>query len=605
MDLVMPDGQDIRVGGELLSLKGRSWSRIEVSLDAYKSVKAKTEHPLLAQIAAGRGLDGNTFEAFLNPMISKEMPEPFTFLGMEAATARVSQAIREKERIGIWSDYDCDGATSAAVLGWFLRMCGHDDFVVRIPDRLKDGYGPNTAGILSMRDDDKCDLVCVLDSGIVAFEPLTAAQDAGMEIVVVDHHMAEDTLPPAVAIVNPNRKDQPKGFGHLCAAGVTFVLAVAVARDLRDRNYFGLAGVPDLMELLDLVALGTVCDVVPLTGLNRAFVSVGEKYLSKRKRPGIAALALAAGHKETDPITAKECGWILGPRINAGGRISNSDSGALLLLEQDPVEATAKAEALNAINVARKELDGYATEVALGQMAGRDTGADRTLALAVVEDAHEGVVGISASRVKDYCGAPAIVLTRAHDGTLKGSARSVGDFDIGHAIIAARQAGIIIKGGGHGMAGGLTLEEDRLKDFKSFMDAEITKSSYYQTGIISDADAKMKLAHLDVASVKALDVMRPFGTANREPLIILEEVQLDSIKILKEKHFKLALTSQGRKIDGMMWGVVGTDLGDEVEASIGRMVDVYGTVGINEFPRGTFNTQMIVEDIRYSAGFLS
>lgn len=599
----MPDGQGIHAEQALLSLKGRAWNRLDVPLDAYKSIRPKASHPLLAQIAAGRGLTGETYDAFLDPRISREMPEPFDFLGMEAAAARVSLAIREKQRIGIWSDYDCDGATSAAVLGWFLRMCGHTDFVLRIPDRIRDGYGPNTAGILAMQDHDNVDLVCVLDSGTVAFEPLTAARDAGMEVVVVDHHMAEDTLPPAVAVVNPNRKDQPPGYGHLCAAGVTFVLAVAVARDLKQRNFFGLEGVPDLMELLDLVALGTVCDVVPLTGLNRAFVSVGEKYLSRRKRPGIAALALAAGVKPGEPITAKECGWILGPRINAGGRISASDSGARLLLEEDPAAATEKAEALNAINVQRKELDGYATDIALAQFAGSETGVKK-LALAIVEDAHEGVVGISASRVKDAFDRPAIVLSRAHDGTLKGSARSVPGFDIGHAIIGARQAGIIVKGGGHGMAGGLTIEESRLADFQAFMDTQIAASDFFVTGIVTDADAKMGLAHLDVEAIESLDVLRPFGTANREPQIILENVQLDGIRILKEKHFKLALSSGGRTIDGLMWGVVGTDLGEDIQASVGRMIDVLGTVGINEF-RGNKSAQMIVEDVRFSEGFLA
>ena len=519
---------------ENLSFMGRTWEVREPEIAALTRLRSAGEDPLAARIMSARGIDRDTLAGFVTPKIQEALPNPMSFLGMQAAAERLARAIREGETVGIWSDYDADGATSGAILGSFLRLCGRGNFQLRIPDRIEEGYGPNTPGLLAMRDAG-CDLICILDSGTTAFEPLAAAKEAGIEVIVIDHHAAEETLPEAVAVVNPNRKDQPEGQGHICAAGMTFIFAIATTMLLRKEGWFDgkdgrPATAPDLWSLLDLVALGTVCDVVPLIGVNRAFVYRGLPLLTARGRPGIKALAAAAGIDPLAPITEKECGWVLGPRINAGGRIGQSDSGALLLLEEDPEKATARAEALHALNAERRQLEAATTEAAIEQLADRRPGVDRGLALAVVEDAHEGVVGISAARLREAYDAPAIVLSRAHDGALKGSARSVPGFDIGHAIIAARQAGILVKGGGHGMAGGLTIDQSRLADFIAFMDGEIAKTDYARNGVVSQADASLSLAEFTVAGLRGMDRMRPFGTANEEPRIVLAGAVLQEIR---------------------------------------------------------------------------
>ncbi|MCW3784426.1 single-stranded-DNA-specific exonuclease RecJ [Defluviimonas salinarum] len=592
---------------EAVSFRGRKWQIPDAPRSEMIEFKRKGANPVLARILAARGLTAMEYDAFMKPTIRELMPDPFFLLDMEPGAKRIARAIRERERIGIWSDYDADGATSAGVLGRFLRMCGHDDFTVRIPDRIREGYGPNTPGLLDMKETRGCNLVCILDAGIVAFEPLSAAADAGMEIVVIDHHMAEDTIPKAVAVINPNRKDQKPGLGHLCAAGVSFIFAVAVARELRSAGYFDgkegrPGGVPDLMELLDLVALGTVCDVVPLKTLNRAFVARGISYLSGRKTPGIAALALAAGIEPGDEIGEQACGWILGPRINAGGRIGDSASGALLLLEEDPAVAGERATALHEMNATRKEIEAAATEAAIAQMSGRMPGVTRTLALAIV-DAHEGVVGISAGRLKEQFDAPAIVLTADHEGNLKGSARSIAGFDIGHAIIEARNRGLIIKGGGHGMAGGLTLTRAQVPGLLEFVNGEIAKTGYFRDGITTSADLDLRLKDLTVEVIQDIEGLRPFGTGNPEPVVILERVSLAETRILKEKHLKMVFRDGDLTIDGLMWNVVGTVLGDEILAAHGRTFDVLGKPQINEF-RGRKSPQIMVEDLRFHAAAL-
>ncbi len=598
---------EMTITRETLSFMGRSWEVREPDIAALTRLRTAGEDPLAARIMSARGIDRDTLTSFVTPKIQEALPNPMSFLGMQAAAERLAQAIREGQTVGIWSDYDADGATSGAILGSFLRLCGRGDFQLRIPDRIEEGYGPNTPGLLAMRDAG-CDLICILDSGTTAFEPLAAAKEAGIEVIVIDHHAAEETLPEAVAVVNPNRKDQPEGQGHICAAGMTFIFAIATTMLLRKEGWFDgkdgrPATAPDLWSLLDLVALGTVCDVVPLIGVNRAFVYRGLPLLTARGRPGIKALAAAAGIDPLAPITEKECGWVLGPRINAGGRIGQSDSGALLLLEEDPEKATARAEALHALNTERRQLEAATTEAAIEQLADRRPGVDRGLALAVVEDAHEGVVGISAARLREAYDAPAIVLSRAHDGALKGSARSVPGFDIGHAIIAARQAGILVKGGGHGMAGGLTIEESRLAEFVAFMDGEIGKTEYARIGVVSQADARLTLAEFTVAGLRGMDRMRPFGTANEEPRIVLAGAVLQDIRVLKEIHFKLVLEDRGVTVDALMWNAANLPIAREIREAIGSRVDVYGTGSINAF-RGKETPQIVISDIRLTPGVL-
>ncbi|MCE6957718.1 single-stranded-DNA-specific exonuclease RecJ [Cereibacter sphaeroides] len=602
----MPEVTQLSQADTGLSFRGRAWAVRDAEAGAIRGLKATGCTDDLARILASRGVTATGLAAFQEPKIRDLMPDPYFLRDMEPATKRLAQAIRNRERIGIWSDYDCDGATSAGILGRFLRMCGHPDFLLRIPDRIHEGYGPNTPGLLGMQADG-CGLICILDAGTVAFEPLEAAAAAGIDVIVLDHHGAKDTVPPAVAVVNPNRKDQKPGLGHLCAAGVTFVATVAVTRELRDSGYFDgrdgrPADVPELMQLLDLVALGTVCDVVPLVGLNRAFVARGLPWLSRRITPGIRALARVAGIDPDAPIDETACGWVLGPRLNAGGRIGTSTMAALLLLEEDPVRAEARAEELDQLNTRRKEIEAAATEAAIAQLGGRVPGVDRTLAIAVVS-AHEGVVGISAARLKEAFDAPAIVLTEAEHGLLKGSARSLPGFDIGHAILSAHQAGLVEKGGGHGMAGGVTLRPDQLQAFTAFMNAEIAKTAYWREGLRSEADIALPLGRLTVPFIESLDRLRPFGTANTEPVVLLQDVVLSEIRILKEKHFKIVARNGSDEIDAMLWNVAGTALGEKIQAAKGRRIDILGKPQVNEFMRKK-RPQVIVDDLRFAPGAL-
>lgn len=589
--------------GLIKSFMGKTWDVLPYDSQSVRSLVSKGVNPVMAQIMAGRGITVDQADSFLDPKIKELMPQPLSFLGMRDATIRMSQSIIMGEKIGIWSDYDVDGATSAAIMGSFLRMCHHRDFTIRIPDRIVEGYGPNTQGLLEMKNQGH-DLTCVLDAGTTAFEPLQAAHDAGLDVLVIDHHAAEPELPKAIAVVNPNRLDQPPGQGHLCAAGMTFIFTIAVTSSLQRANFFdGLEGrparVPDLWSLLDLVALGTVCDVVPLIGLNRAFVHRGLPLLTDRRRPGIAALAAIAGIQPTAPITEKECGWVLGPRINAGGRIGSSDSGALLLLEEDQNAAATKAKLLDDLNTERKSLETATTKAALEIFQDRVPGRDKEIAVAIVEEAHEGVVGISAARLREAVDAPAIVLSRAHDGMLKGSARSVPGFDIGHAIIEARQAGLLIKGGGHGAAGGLTIDPERVGAFIDFMNGKISQSDYAIKGTPAIADIEASLSDITVSTIEQMEGLRPFGTANEEPRVILRDVMIKEIKILKGTHLKLTLSSGSGQIDALMWGVAESDMKGKIENAMHANVDVYGKMSINEF-RGNKSVQMIISDIRFS-----
>lgn len=585
------------------SMMGRTWKVNEPDAGVISGLLSAGESNLCARLLAARGVTAEGLASFVDPKIRSMLPNPSTFFDMDKAARRLADAIRDGEKVGIWSDYDADGATSAAILGRFLRQCNRPDFHLRIPDRIAEGYGPNAKGLLEMQALGY-NLVCVLDAGTTAFEPIADAAGQGMQILVIDHHAAEDTLPQAIAVVNPNRKDQAPGYGHLCAAGMTFIFTVAVTLALRNDGWFDgkdgrPSGAPDLWSLLDLVALGTICDVVPLTGLNRAFVARGLPILNQRSNAGLAALAQIAGIEPQAVITERECGWVLGPRINAGGRIGQSVSGACLLLEDDPVRALEMATELQALNVRRKEIGEETTGQAISQLEGREPGIDRGLALAVVEDAHEGVVGISAARLREAYDAPAIVLARAHDGCLKGSARSVPGFDIGQAIIAARVAGILVKGGGHGMAGGLTIEEARLAEFIAFMDEEIIRTDYWTTGVLTHADLSLPIRELTVEGIRTMDRLRPFGTANEEPRVIIRGAVLGEIRVLKEKHFKLSLRDGSAQLDVLMWGVAESPLGARIRDAVGKPVDVYGTASINAF-RGKETAQMVASDIRLS-----
>lgn len=588
------------------SFRNRLWTKPEFTDTQVDALIGGGANALTAPILAARGMAEEEVADFLSPTIRSLLPNPSFFKDMDPAADRLVDAIRNREKIAIWSDYDVDGATSAATLGRFLRDCGCTDFEIYIPDRITEGYGPNAEGLLALQKGG-ADLVVILDAGTAAYEPLEAARDAGLDVVVVDHHAAEEELPPAVALVNPNRLDQEAGYNHVCAAGMTFIFAVAVNLRLRKMAHFdGQDGrpeqAPDLMSYLDLVALGTICDVVPLTTLNRAFVMRGLPHLSARTLPGIRALAAVASC--ADEIDPRACGFALGPRINAGGRIGDSGLGAALLLCEDEEEALAMAQTLDDLNRERQEMEKACTAEALDQV--RDLfvpGETRALATAVV-DAHEGIVGISAARLKEALDAPAFVLAPTPEGWLKGSGRSVSGFDLGAAIIAARKAGLLVKGGGHAMAGGITVERDKLEAFTAFVNKAIAQSDYATTGVVSRVDAVIPLDRATTGLVDATQSLAPFGMGNPTPRFVLKGVRLADVRILKEKHCKCIfedpeLGPAGKVVDGLIWNSAGTPFGDALQEAKGQLVDVLGALEINEW-NGRRRVQIKLEDMRLS-----
>src|SRR5262252_2741074 len=452
------------------SLTGRRWA--ERLADERMALAIAQRHGLpdaICRLLAARDVDLEGVPDFLEPTLRKFLPDPLHLKDMDAAVDRLVRAVRERERIVVFGDYDVDGATSAALLLRFFRSVG-GNIAVYIPDRRKEGYGPNTAALLKLRQDGAA-VVVTVDCGITAYEPLAEARRAGLDTIVIDHHQAEITLPEAVAVVDPNRIDEQSPHKQLAAVGVAFLLAVGVNRALREAGWYSAERPePDLRQWLDLVALGTVADVVPLTGVNRALVRQGLVVMGQRRNAGLAALADIARLREAPG--AYHLGFLLGPRVNAGGRVGQADLGARLLASDDPHEVGALALRLDEFNAERRAIERAVLDQAVEHIE-RTYGPERqglpAALLVESEGWHVVVIGIVASRLVERYGRPAFVI--GMDGAIgKGSGRSVRGVDLGAAVIAARQAGLLVNGGGHAMAAGVTVVRDVLPDLARFLD---------------------------------------------------------------------------------------------------------------------------------------
>ena len=450
------------------SAGGRAWRD---RLDARGQARATTiaqRHgvpELLARVLAGRGVEPDEVEAYLDPTVRRLMPDPHVLTGMEAAAARIVDAITRGESVAIFGDYDVDGATASALLCRYLRHCGLDP-IVHIPDRIFEGYGPNVEAIRSFAERG-VKLLVTVDCGTTSLEPLAEAKKLGLDTVVIDHHQADEELPPAVAIVNPNRADDLSGLGHLAAVGLVFLTLVAVTRLLRARGFWTSArSEPDLLSLLHLVALGTVADVVPLKGLNRAFVAKG--LIALRRRDHIGQTALMDAARLSGPPEAWHLGFLLGPRINAGGRIGRADLGVRLLLEDDPSEAARIAAELDRLNRERQQIElatvAQAEAEAMAALGLEEKGA---VVVTAAEGWHPGVVGLVAARLKERYGRPAFAIALDPSGIGTGSGRSIPGVDLGKAVRRAVHEGLALKGGGHAMAAGITLRKDALGAFRA------------------------------------------------------------------------------------------------------------------------------------------
>ncbi|MCC7275409.1 MAG: single-stranded-DNA-specific exonuclease RecJ [Alphaproteobacteria bacterium] len=577
------------------SFTGRRWRpRLADDRIAFAIADRLSLPEAVCRVLAARGIAADDAQRFLNPTLRDLLPDPSHLRDMDRAAERIAAAVRAGEGIAIFGDYDVDGATSSALLLRFLRAAGARTSVY-IPDRIAEGYGPNLAALLRLQREG-ARVVVTVDCGTTAFEALAGARDAGLDVIVVDHHVAEPALPAALAVVNPNRLDQETPHRTLAAVGVAFLLVVAVNRALRAQGWWASRPEPNLLAWLDLVALGTVCDVMPLVGLNRALVAQGLKVMARRGNAGLAALADVARLDERPQ--AFHLGYVLGPRVNAGGRVGRADLGARLLATDDPREAAEIAAELDRHNEERRriEADVLAAATATVEGALASAGAlDPVLALA---DAawHPGVIGIVASRLKERFDRPAMVMA-IEEGMAKGSGRSVPGFDLGAAVIAARQAGILTRGGGHTMAAGFALPADRIAEFAAFL-CERFGACGEVAGRLPEIglDGTLAVGALLPELVAELDTVGPYGTGMPEPRFALGHVRVALADPVGQSHVRCVLAAaSGERVKAIAFRAMEGPLGPSLLAARGRTIHVAGRPSIDLWNGGR-TVQIRIDD---------
>jgi single-stranded-DNA-specific exonuclease len=559
---------------------------------------------ILANLLASREVSLDEVENFLEPKIKTLLPDPFMLLDMEQAVSHVVAAVIAKKKITIFADYDVDGATSAALLRRFFAEVG-TDVMVYVPDRILEGYGPNSQALLNLKKSGT-DLVITVDCGTVAFKPLEDAAKAGLEIIVIDHHLGVIEKPDAIAVINPNRIDEKFAHKNLCAAGVCFLFAVALNKRLRESGFYEQRKEPNLMALLDLVALGTVCDVMPLTGLNRAFVAQGLKVLRQRKNPGLRQICDLAGLNE-EP-SSYHLGFVLGPRINAGGRVGSSHMGAKILSSEDDAEIESIAKELEAFNKQRKEIEKQVLDEAVKSLESGAAGFSKNdpVIFAVSKNWHQGVIGIVASRLKDLYGKPVAVIA-IDDAGLKGKAscRSISGIDFGSEILKARMDGLLLEGGGHAMAAGFSVLAEKIPALHEFFcknwAQKVAELSAQKT---VEFDLALDLAQVNLELLKELSTLEPFGVGNARPKFILRDLQKMNAKIIGQtgEHLSCIFSSKtvlgfNGNISAVGFGLVKTTLGEILlDSKYKKPIDVVGTLNINAW-MGMQKVQMIIEDV--------
>ncbi|MFK7869973.1 MAG: single-stranded-DNA-specific exonuclease RecJ [Roseobacter sp.] len=567
------------------SLTGRRWVGPDLATEraAEALVQQAAVPQAVANVLARRGVSPQEAIGFLSPALRDLLSDPRHLRDMEKAAKRLIQAVNNRERVAIFADYDVDGGCSAALLIAWLRDF-NTDATLYIPDRIDEGYGPNDAAMSDLAA--RHDLIVCVDCGTLSHGPVEAA--AGADVVILDHHLGGETLPAAHAIVNPNRQDEDGSLSHLCAAGVVFLLLVEVGRQLREAGRKG----PDLLSFLDLVALATVADVAPLIGVNRAFVRQGLLVMARRHRPGLAALSDIA-RLDRAP-TAYHLGYVLGPRINAGGRVGAADLGAQLLATQDLQQASRLAERLDALNTERRAIEERVRAEALAQAEAR--GFDRALVWAAGDGWHPGVVGIVASRLKEVSGKPSIVIG-FENGIGKGSGRSVPGIDLGQPIQRLALEDLLLKGGGHKMAAGLTVREDLLEPAMVALESLLEKQGAHQS---NTADLRLDGILMPTAAtvelVESIETAGPFGAGASAPRFALAHMRVRYFKRVGENHLKFACVDDtGHEIDGICFRAFDGPMGPALEQHGGRRFHLAGRLEINSW-QGRQKVQLSLED---------
>ncbi len=567
------------------SLTGRRWIGPAAALDrAAEAMVQATDLPYpVCLVLARRGVAPEGAQGYLAPSLRDLLPDPRSLLDMEKAAARFLAAVERRECIAIFADYDVDGGTSAALLIDWLRQMGREA-TLYVPDRIDEGYGPNDeamAGLAAAHD-----LIVCVDCGTLSHGPVAAAK--GADVVILDHHLGGEVLPDALAVVNPNRQDESGDLAHLCAAAVVFLMLVEAGRQLREAGRKG----PDLMAMLDLVALATVADVAPLIGVNRAFVRQGLRVMARRERPGLVALADVARMDSTP--AAYHLGFLMGPRVNAGGRIGRADLGARLLACNNPAEAQAMAERLDQLNGERREIEAGVQAAAMAQAQAR--GLDAPLVWASSEGWHPGVVGIVASRLKEVANRPAIVI--GFDGNVgKGSGRSITGVDLGAAIQKLAAEGLLMKGGGHKMAAGLTVARDLLEPAMARLSELLAKQGAGAGGAADLAlDGLLMPGAATPDLITQLDAAGPFGAGAAAPRHVFAQMQITFAKRVGERHLKIRFgDGAGPQLEAIAFGAFDSPIGPVLENHGGKRFHLAGRLELNVW-RGRQSAQLRLED---------
>ena len=577
------------------SVTGKRWqTRLKDERLATALAQRFELHDVVARVLAARDVQLDDAALFLNPTLKSTLPDPGHLLEMQAAVERLTRAIRDGETVGVLGDYDVDGATSSALIVNFFAALGQT-VPVYIPDRQNEGYGPNLPALLKLQEQG-ASVVITVDCGTTAYDPLEAAADAGIEIIVVDHHVAEPRLPAGALVINPNRADEDSPCGQLAAVGVTFLLLVALNRALRDASWYNEAHPePNLLSFLDLVALGTICDVVPLTGVNRALVTQGLKVLASRRNPGIAALADVA--KVDKPLDAYHAGFVLGPRVNAGGRVGDSGLGVRLLTTQDTSEARAVAQLLDDYNGERKKIELGVQEAAMIQ-AEEQAKNDKPFLLVAGNGWHPGVIGIVTGRLRERFDRPSCVVALS-EGIGKGSGRSVRGVALGPAVIAAQQAGLLVNGGGHNMAAGFTVEQEKLEELTDFLTTHISRQLDGLTLTASMSfDGALSPAGATPDIIEMLNRAGPFGSGNPRPRFVIPQARIVDSGIVGKDHVRCILTGADGtgRLKAIAFRSVATPLGRALLDTRGLPLHVAGNLRVDEW-QGRVSAQLFIDDV--------
>ncbi|MBH9975411.1 MULTISPECIES: single-stranded-DNA-specific exonuclease RecJ [Bartonella] len=566
--------------GVTRSAVGRSWTesldREGVNNARSLSQKFGIAEPL-ARVLAARSVSEDEVLNYLEPTLKTLTPDPTTFIDMEKATDRILQAINRKEKVTIFGDYDVDGACSSAILYQFLTFFGLDVHIY-IPDRLVEGYGPNPQA-MRMLADEGSSLIVTVDCGANSPEAIKAAREKGVDVVVLDHHQMGEVDPAANALVNPNRPDDRSGQGYLCAAGLVFIAVAWTLKKIRAEGKHKT--LPDILRYLDLVALATVCDVVPLVGVNRAFVIKGLKVARMMSNPGIAALSRVAGIGE--PLNVFHLGFLLGPRINAGGRIGDQALGARLLTTQTEGDAESIAEELNALNQERQNIE--AKQLLEAEVGLQSLTLDETPSVIVVahEGWHPGIVGILAARLKEKFRCPAFAIAIKNDGTATGSGRSIAGVNLGELVREAVQSGLLEKGGGHAMAAGVTISSGKIDEFRKWLNEKLSSKvndlhaheTLLVDGVLSASGATRELYEM-------LEKAGPFGSGNPLPVFVLPSHRLADVREVGKGHLMMSISNtEGKRLKAIAFRAVGTDLGDFLMTHFGKNIHVAGNLNLN------------------------